>query len=254
MGDGAEYESYSSHTEAAYAVADYFAIMGNPGFDEYDETLNLGLDDFYWHEDGAGFVALPYFDLNNYISAYWGDEEANLVSGLTRKEQREFKAALKKAYAHLMEPVLGLGARKESGETSFDAQGRLRWGRRAAGILFRRKDGRFLLVFRSIEVLDPHVWGIPGGRVEPGEDVKKAARLETKEELGKVPPFKIREKDVYRSGDFEYTTFLGEMKEKDAGKWRPELNWENDEWGWFSADHLPEPLHPNVSKVIDLWD
>lgn len=147
----------------------------------------------------------------------------------------------------------GLSGRRESDEISFDAKGRPRWGSRAAGILFRRKDGRFLLVLRSAEVLDPGVWGIPGGRVEPGEDVKKAARLETKEELGKVPPFKIVEKDVYRSGDFEYTTFLAEMKDPDAEKWGPELNWENDEWGWFPADHLPAPMHPNVLKIIRLW-
>lgn len=147
----------------------------------------------------------------------------------------------------------GLSGRREGDEISFDAQGRPRWGSRAAGILFRRKDGRFLLTLRSIEVLDPGVWGIPGGRVEPGEDVKKAARLETEEELGKLPPFKITDNDVYRSGDFEFTTFLAEMKDRDAEKWIPELNWEHDEWGWFPADHLPEPLHPNVSKVIRLW-
>jgi hypothetical protein len=98
MGDGADYESYSSHIEAAYSVADYFTMMDSPGFDEYGEALNLGPDDFYWHDDGAGFVAKPYFDLNNYISAYWGDEEANLVAGLTKKEQGEFKAALRKDY------------------------------------------------------------------------------------------------------------------------------------------------------------
>jgi 8-oxo-dGTP pyrophosphatase MutT (NUDIX family) len=147
----------------------------------------------------------------------------------------------------------GLSGRREGDEISFDAQGRPRWGSRAAGILFRRKDGRFLLVLRSAEVLDPGVWGIPGGRVEPGEDVKKGARLETEEELGKLPPFKIAEKDVYRSGDFEFTTFLGEMKEGDAARWVPELNWEHDEWGWFPADRLPEPIHPNVAKVIRLW-
>lgn len=94
MGDGADYESYVSHIEAAYSVADYFAMMSSPGYD----ALNLGADDFYWYDDGSGFVAKPYFDLDNYISSYWGDEEANLVRGLTKKEQREFKAALKKYY------------------------------------------------------------------------------------------------------------------------------------------------------------
>lgn len=96
MGDGAEYESYSSHTEAAYAVSDYFAMIGSPGFDQYDKALNLGLDDFYWID--GGFVAKPYFENNDYVSAYWGDKDAHLVKNLTKKEQREFKAALKKHY------------------------------------------------------------------------------------------------------------------------------------------------------------
>lgn len=52
--------------------------------------------------------------------------------------------------------------RGESGEMSYDAEGRLRWGRRAAGILIQRIDtGEFLLVLRSADVMDPGVLGIP---------------------------------------------------------------------------------------------
>lgn len=95
MGDGADYESYSSHIEAAYAIADYFAMMDSDG----ERAFNIDDPDaFYWHHDGAGLVAEPHFGGNNYISAYWGDEEANLVAGLTKKEQREFKATLRKDY------------------------------------------------------------------------------------------------------------------------------------------------------------
>lgn len=96
IGDGAEYESYSSHTEGAYALADYFAQMGKADWDPYDYPLNFGLDDFYWID--GGFVSKPYFENNNYISAYWGDKDAHLARNLTKKEQREFKAALKKHY------------------------------------------------------------------------------------------------------------------------------------------------------------
>lgn len=101
MGDGADYESYSSHIEAAHAIADYFAMMDPEG----EQIFNIDDPDaFYWHADGTGFIAKPYFDLNNYISVYWGDGEANLVAGLTKKEQREFKATLRKDYCPKKKP------------------------------------------------------------------------------------------------------------------------------------------------------
>ena len=99
VGDAAEYESYESHTEAAYAVADLVAMMTDP-----DEKIPLG--QVSWHHDGAGFSLVPRdpydvsptFEGNNYISAYWGDSNADLVRGLNRREQTEFNKALKKAY------------------------------------------------------------------------------------------------------------------------------------------------------------
>jgi 8-oxo-dGTP pyrophosphatase MutT (NUDIX family) len=136
-------------------------------------------------------------------------------------------------------------------EISFDAKGRLQWGRRAAGLLMRRGDGRVLLVLRSQEVLDPGVWGIPGGRIEPGYEAEDAAVQEALEELGSLPAMKIsRKRNVYKSGGFQYTTFLALVPEKAAAAWEPTLNWENDEWGWFGLDALPSPLHPNVKKAI----
>jgi 8-oxo-dGTP pyrophosphatase MutT (NUDIX family) len=143
--------------------------------------------------------------------------------------------------------------RQEGDEISRDAKGRIQWGRRAAGFLFRREDGRVLLTLRSDEVLDPEVWGIPGGRVEPGEILEKTAILEATEELGSIPAYVILSKDVYRSGDFEYTTFLAGISDHDAEAWEPALNWENTDWGWYSISNLPRPMHPNVQRVIDIW-
>lgn len=101
--------------------------------------------------------------------------------------------------------------------------------------------------------MDPHVWGVPGGRVEPGETEEEAAIKEAIEELGVVPPFRILAQDVYVSGDFRYTTYLGSVKESHAKLWKPILNWENDDWGWFSPRKLPKLLHPNVKRTIDRW-
>jgi ADP-ribose pyrophosphatase len=146
--------------------------------------------------------------------------------------------------------------RKEGDEISFDAQGRPRWGRKAAGILIRRTDsGMFLLVMRSNEVMDPGVLGIPGGRIEPGESEEVAAIQEATEELGPMPPLKFVDRDVYTSGDFSYVTFLALMSGENAEDWKPELNWENDAWIWVDLSDLVgiREIHPNVRRVLEKW-
>lgn len=146
--------------------------------------------------------------------------------------------------------------RSEGGETSFDAEGRIRWGKRAAGILIKRNDIKaFLLVMRSEEVMDPGLLGIPGGRVEPGEELEEAAISEATEELGPLPPIKLVASDLYESGDFSYVTFLAHMNGKDAKKWKPELNWENNAWIWLTLKDLEgiEGVHPNVRRVLEKW-
>lgn len=135
-------------------------------------------------------------------------------------------------------------------ETSIDAEGRVRWGSLAAGLLLRRADGAAFLVRRSADVLDPGVWSIPGGRVEPGESVDEAAHAEALEELGSVPAYAVVGRDTYHSGGFRYVTLICRVPEGAEIGWRPRLNWENTAWGWFRPGELPEPLHENVTRVL----
>ena len=135
---------------------------------------------------------------------------------------------------------------------SYDAHGQLRWGSEAAGLLIveccRR---RVLLVRRSENVMDPGVWAVPGGRVEPEHrDALSTAKTEAEEELGSLPRIRPRYADVYRSGDFTYTTYVCTISDRVAADWRIRLNWENDAYGWFAMDDLPEPLHDNVRRVV----
>ena len=131
----------------------------------------------------------------------------------------------------------------------YDAHGRPRWGRRAAGLLIRRVDtGAILLALRSERVMDPGLWGIPGGRVEPGQTDLEAAFTETVEELGSLPPVEVVSTHVMQSGDFTYTTYAATMAGADAARWVPDLNWENDAWRWFKR--MPRDTHPGVRAVM----
>lgn len=143
-----------------------------------------------------------------------------------------------------------ISARDEGFEVSRDASGELRWGRKAAGFLIFRGDGRVLLTLRSQEVDSPGIWSIPGGRVEDAEDAPYAALQEAVEELGSLPPVRIVGRHLYKSGGFQYLTLIARMAERHARQWKPRLNWENDDVGWFKIDALPTLIHPNVVNVI----
>ena len=141
-------------------------------------------------------------------------------------------------------------SRYESEEMSTDDGGRIRWGKRGAGLLIF-SEGQVLLTLRSGEVMDPYVWGIPGGRIEPGEEPIEAAIAEAQEELGlKLPSVPVVGPHVYKSGGFEYYTYAMPLSATQAKRLKPSLNWENDSWGWFRVDQLPVPMHPNVVRAL----
>jgi 8-oxo-dGTP pyrophosphatase MutT (NUDIX family) len=136
-----------------------------------------------------------------------------------------------------------------SDDYAYDATGQVRWGRRAAGLLIRRDDtGAIFLALRSEDVMDPGLWGIPGGRVEPGQTDQEAAFEETLEELGTLPPVEVVGEHIMQSGSFTYTTYVAVMAGADAATWRPQLNWENDAWRWFQR--LPHDTHPGVRATV----
>lgn len=121
----------------------------------------------------------------------------------------------------------------------------------AAGILFVRPDGAVLLARRSRAVSDPGVWSIPGGQLQPGEDVATGAMREFMEELGPMPPARLLDAYDLPIPGGVYTTLV---VTGDVRGWTPRLNWEHDQCAWFHPSVLPSPLHPGVARVLDAYE
>lgn len=73
--------------------------------------------------------------------------------------------------------MTNLAVQKMYSQKHADANTRVRIG---VGIVIRNADGLILLEKRS----DNGLWGLPGGRIEPGESVVETAIREAKEETG----------------------------------------------------------------------
>jgi len=102
----------------------------------------------------------------------------------------------------------------EKNEKDNDAQGKMR----AACCLILSDDGKVLAVSRKD---DPTAFGLPGGKVDPGEEPIQAAARELQEETGLIASdlrqvFKRQEHDGY-----ETTTFVckvtGEINTNESG-------------------------------------
>jgi 8-oxo-dGTP pyrophosphatase MutT (NUDIX family) len=116
----------------------------------------------------------------------------------------------------------------------------------AAGVLVRR--GEDVLLQRRG---DDGTWGLPGGRLEPGETLEQAARRELLEETGLVAG-RLDLLDVYSGPDFVvsypdgYRAFVvGATYGTDdvLGRPRPDEDGETVELDWFPAGGLPSHVN-----------
>ncbi|HAU4291001.1 TPA: NUDIX hydrolase [Serratia marcescens] len=108
----------------------------------------------------------------------------------------------------------------------------------AAGILFKSA-GKVFLVKRG----DDGSWAVPGGKLEEGETPEAAARREVLEECGVDYAAPLTPHALIDG----YVTYIAEGGEQ----FEAVLNEENQAYGWFSLDELPEPLHPGMVSMLE---
>lgn len=114
---------------------------------------------------------------------------------------------------------------------------------KAAGCtIVSRKTKRVLLVRRSQYVPKPYLWSIPAGSIDKGESPIHAALREVHEEVG----FDGQMSVVFEQQDGGFVNFVCEVDRE----FRPRLNIENDDAGWFALDDLPSPLFPGLKRFL----
>jgi len=121
----------------------------------------------------------------------------------------------------------------------------------AAGLLVVTKNNDLLLTRRSkgAHYLGGH-WSVPSGEsnVNEMESLESCARREFLEETKYTIPTntKLFLVDKYFADNRLYFLFMCNVKEK----FRIEIDFEHDEYGWFKKENLPEPIAPQILDAI----
>lgn len=120
----------------------------------------------------------------------------------------------------------------------------------AVGVWFYAiNTGRYLYLMRN-DPKHPDTWGLPGGRIEPGETMIVAIERECKEELGAMPEYiKLVPLEKFTTVDqhFSYHTFFCSV----ATEFVPDLNHEHTGWAWLASGIWPKPMHPGLWSTVN---
>lgn len=119
----------------------------------------------------------------------------------------------------------------------------------AAGIVFVAPDGDVLLLRRaSTEQNYAGHWAFPGGKADAGETAEDTALRESKEEAGTADAggaLKLLDR-VNTPNGMVYSTFVRPVDKKFV----PKLNDEHSGHDWAKIGALPQPVHPEVARVL----
>jgi len=119
--------------------------------------------------------------------------------------------------------------------------------------IFIIREGKLLLGKRK-NVYGAGTWGLPGGHLEFGESMTKAAARELEEETGlKADKFTFVNtiNDLHNGQHYLQIGFLAEGVEKTE----PILKEPDrvEKWHWFDLDNLPKEIFPSHIKQIQAF-
>ena len=123
------------------------------------------------------------------------------------------------------------------------------WGERGAGALFyAKKSKRFMLGYRSEEVLQPHTFGTFGGAIDDDEAIIEAITREIVEETGYDKSIELIPLLVFKKGTFSYYNYLAIIEEE----FTPTLNWENEDAPWMTLSQVMrcKQLHFGIAHLL----
>jgi len=120
----------------------------------------------------------------------------------------------------------------------------------AVGVWFyAQPTQRYLYLLRN-DPKHPGSWGLPGGKIEPGETLIQAINRECEEEMGAMPGY-VRlvpiEKFTSADGGFVYHTFFCSVD----SEFVPVLNEEHIGWAWIATGNWPRPMHPGLWSTVN---
>lgn len=120
----------------------------------------------------------------------------------------------------------------------------------AVGVWFySQHTQRYLYLMRN-DRRNLGAWGLPGGKVNPGESLYVALERECQEELGTMPDYLQLipvEKFTNTDGTFCYHTFWCLT----PTEFVPKLNYEHLGYAWIQSGHWPKPMHPGLWHTVN---
>jgi 8-oxo-dGTP pyrophosphatase MutT (NUDIX family) len=122
---------------------------------------------------------------------------------------------------------------------------------KAVGVWFLSLATRRYLYLLRNDPKHPGTWGLPGGKLEPGETLLGGMERECVEELGSFPQYlKLIPIETFTSADsqFEYHTWVCVVQ----SEFCPKLNNEHLGYAWLDSGHFPRPMHPGLWNTVNI--
>ena len=110
--------------------------------------------------------------------------------------------------------------------------------------IYARNTGRFLFLLNTDCGRFSYMWGIPGGKQEPGESARDCIVREIEEETGYKILTNFIPVDTYinERGSFSYSTYFCSVDREFV----PELSDEHCGYCWVPLENFPRPMHVGV--------